>query len=198
MTATDTTTCAAAPPDLATLRETAQRVLGPDSGPDALPPPADELDTLIAQLRGHLELLTPEVERMAGRLPEASVAGHGAMACAEEARDELRAPDLSSTAPSCGVMYARRLARVLNALCAHYELLGTLGPTGRTPEQTAFLRLAEHCASCRTCRTADETGANAGLPCAESDLLYGQYRQARARLTPARLGSHRRPAEASA
>ncbi|MFC9129755.1 DUF6415 family natural product biosynthesis protein [Streptomyces sp. NPDC057099] len=180
------------------MRETAQRVLGPDSGPDTLPPPARELDTLIARLRGHLELLAPEVERAAGRLPEGSLARHGATACVEEVRGKLRAPELSRAAPGCGVMYARRLARVLGALCEHYEILSAPGPTGRTPEQTAFLRLAEHCASCRTCRTADETGANAEPPCAESDRLYGEYRQARARLTAAHLGSYRHSAEASA
>ncbi|MGW0860975.1 DUF6415 family natural product biosynthesis protein [Streptomyces sp. NPDC002611] len=197
MTATDPTTRAADPPDLATMRETAQRVLGPDSGPDALPPPADELDTLVARLRGHLQLLAPEVARRAARLPEGSLARYGALACVEEVRGKLRAPELSRTPQRCGVIYARKLARALGALCEHYEILGALGPRGLTPEQTAFLRLAEHCASCRTCRTADASGVNAGLPCAESDRLYGEYRQARARRTTARFGS-RRPTEATA
>ncbi len=198
MNATASTTVAADPPDLATMRDTAQRVLDPDSGPDALPPAADELDPLIAQLRGHLGLLMPEVERAAGRLPEGSVTRYGALACVEEARGKLRAPELSLAAPSGSVLYARRLARVLGALCEHYEILSILITTGETPEQAAVRRLAEHCASCRTCRAVDETGANAELPCAESDRLYEQYRQARARLTAARRGGHRRPAQASA
>lgn len=110
------------PACVATMRETAQLILAPDAAPDALPAGAAELDTLTATLRGHLELLAPEVERAAGRLPKGSIPRFCAQACVGEARGKLRAepkPGLSGA-----VAHARRLARVLNALCDHYEALG--------------------------------------------------------------------------
>ncbi len=107
------------PPDIETMRTTAARVLGPDDTPDALPPAA-EVDTLILALRGHLELLIPEVERTAGPRPK-NVAQYCALACIGEARRKLSVtprPVLDSR-----VFYARRLARSLNALVDHYERL---------------------------------------------------------------------------
>jgi hypothetical protein len=110
------------PPDIATMRETVNRLLDPDSAPDVLPPGADEVDTLTVMLRGHLELLAPEVERAAKWLNRESIPRYCALACVGEARGKLRAR------PGRGeygaVAYARRLARVLNALCDHYESLG--------------------------------------------------------------------------
>ncbi|MGP4043975.1 DUF6415 family natural product biosynthesis protein [Streptomyces sp. 2A115] len=102
------------------MRETADRLLGPDAGADALPPTADEVDTLTRTMRGQLELLMPDVERAVGGRPK-NVAQYCALACVGEARGKL------STEPGPGtsraVAYARRLARVLNALCDHYERL---------------------------------------------------------------------------
>ncbi|MFH9005509.1 DUF6415 family natural product biosynthesis protein [Streptomyces afghaniensis] len=192
MSASTRTTVAADPPDLATMRETAQRLLGPDSGPDALPPVDEELDTLIAQLRGHLDLLMPEVEQAAGRLPTNSPTRHGALTCAGEARRRLRVPELSCARLTGSVMYARRLARVLVALCEHYEIVGA--GVAETPEQTAFVRLGDHCLTCPTCRAMDEEGANLGLPCEIHDRLYDEYREARIRAR----ARHRRPVEAPA
>lgn len=109
-----------APPDIATMRESALEVLGPDDGPDVLPPALDELDTLTSALRGHLEVLIPDVERAAGPRPK-STAEYCALACVGEARQKLRItprPELGSRAA-----HARRLARSLNALCTHYEQL---------------------------------------------------------------------------
>jgi hypothetical protein len=189
MSATTLTTVAADPPDLATMRETALRLLGPDSGPDALPPAGRELDTAIAQLRGHLELLMPEVEQAAGRLPTNSPTRHGALTCAREARRKLRAPELSCAPLSGSVMHARRLARVLVAMCDHYEIVSA--GVVETPEQTAFVRLGDHCLTCPTCRAMDEGGANLGLPCETHDRLYEECREARAR------ARHRHPVETS-
>ncbi|OUD00006.1 DUF6415 family natural product biosynthesis protein [Streptomyces swartbergensis] len=183
-------------PDLAIMRETARLVLGPDSGPDTLPPAAEELDTLTATLRGHLQLLTPEVEQAAGRLPENSPTRSGAMYCVGEARGKLRAPELSFARLSGSVMYARRLARVLVALCEHYEIVSA-GMT-ETPEQTAFVRLAEHCLTCPTCKAMDDKGANLGLPCEEEERLNEEYRQARIRASAARIARQVRPVEATA
>jgi hypothetical protein len=173
------------PADVATMRETAHRVLGPDSAPEALPPAGDELDTLTAMLRGHIELLAPEVEQAAGQLPKNSPTRAAALACVGEGKGKLRAPELAFTALSGTVMYARRLARVLVALCDHYETVSA-GVT-KTPEQAAFELLAEHCLTCPTCRTVDEQGAHAGLPCDEEDRLYEAYRAARSRAAAARF-----------
>jgi hypothetical protein len=179
------------PPDLVAMRYTAQQILGPDSGPDALPPTEEE-DTVIAQLRGHLHLLMPEVEQAAGRLPTNSPTRHGALTCVGEARGKLRASELSSAWLDGSVMYARRLARVLGTLCDHYEIVSA--GVAETPEQTAFVRWADHCVTCPTCRAMDDEGVNLGLPCETHDRLYDAYREARAR-GRARVG-HRSPAEA--
>jgi hypothetical protein len=56
-----------------------------------------------------------------------------------------------------------------------------------TPEQSAYLRLAEHCAACRTCKPVlDRMGRRVGAParCPEADALH----QA---LTTARKGADR-------
>ncbi|MDK1344181.1 DUF6415 family natural product biosynthesis protein [Streptomyces sp. 378] len=173
------------------MRETAHRVLGPDAGPDALPPVGKELDTLISTLRGHLQLLMPEVEQAAGWLPENSPTRHSALTCVGEARGKLRAPELSFARLAGSVMYARRLARVLVALCEHYEIVSA--GVAETPSQTAFVRLADHCLTCPTCQARDDQGARLGLPCETHDRLNDEYREA---LRLAR--ADRRHAEASA
>jgi hypothetical protein len=171
------------------MRETAHRVLGPDNAPEATPPAGDELETLTIALRGHIELLAPEVEEAAGRLPESSPTRAVALACVAEARGKLRAPELSFAGLGGGVMYTRRLARVLAALCDHYDTV--CAGIVRTPVQTAFEQLAEHCLRCPTCRTVDEQGAHAGLPCDEESRLYEAYRAARARAAAIRLSERR-------
>jgi hypothetical protein len=110
------------PPDITTMRAVVDRLLDPDASPEALPPAADELDTLTLQIRGHLDLLMPEVEQAAQRLPKDYIPRYCALACLGEARGKLRAQP--SPTPHGPVAYARRLARVLNALCDHYENLG--------------------------------------------------------------------------
>jgi hypothetical protein len=108
------------PPDIAAMRQTAQILLDPDAL--ALPPSAGELATLTTTMRGHLEVLIPGVERAARRLDEDSIPRYCALACVGEARGKLRAE------PSPGLdgalRHAQRLARVLNALCDHYEKTG--------------------------------------------------------------------------
>jgi hypothetical protein len=102
------------------MRETASQLLGPDDAPDFLPPGQAELDTLTRTLRGHLEVLLPEVERLA-TAPHKSVQQYCALACVGEARRKLTItpdPDLRSRA-----LHSRRLARSVDALCTHYERL---------------------------------------------------------------------------
>lgn len=109
------------PPDIAGMRATVARLLGPDDGPEALPPAADEVPTLISTVRGHLQLLIPEVDAITARLPKDDIPRYCARACIGEANGKLAAQPRADYAGS--VAYARRLARSLNALCDHYEAL---------------------------------------------------------------------------
>jgi hypothetical protein len=109
------------PPDIATMRAVVDRLLDPDAAPDVLPPAPDEVDTLTVQLRGHLELLLPEVEETASRLPRSNIPRYCALACVGEARERLRTGPSSRFGGPAG--HARRLARTLNALLDHWEAL---------------------------------------------------------------------------
>ncbi|MGW0163675.1 DUF6415 family natural product biosynthesis protein [Streptomyces sp. NPDC003343] len=99
------------------MRATADQLLDPHA-PDA-PPAADKVATLTLRLRGHLAVLMPEVERLAGT-PK-SAAQYCALACLGEARMKLRTQP--NPAQGGDIAYARRLARALWALCDHYEAL---------------------------------------------------------------------------
>lgn len=109
------------PLDIEEMRASTALLLGPDGAPDVLPPAADELATLTMALRRHLELLAPEVERAASGLDKESIPRYCAIACVGEARGKLRATPRPG--PGGDAAYARRLARVLNALCDHWETL---------------------------------------------------------------------------
>jgi hypothetical protein len=110
------------PPDIATMRATVNRLLDPDAVAEVLPPAAGEVDTLTRTMRGQLALLIPDIEDMTGARPE-NVAQYCALACIGEASSKLSAAPKPGLAGA--VAYARRLARVLNALCDHYEHLGS-------------------------------------------------------------------------
>ncbi|MFF3848064.1 DUF6415 family natural product biosynthesis protein [Streptomyces sp. NPDC002328] len=86
------------------------------------PPPAAQLELLTQTVRGHLELLVPEVEQLARRLDEGSPVRHCMQACMGEARLGLRATPADRGGP---VRHARRLARALATLCDHYEQSGS-------------------------------------------------------------------------
>lgn len=103
-------------PDLDTMRVSARHAL-------AETPQPDELDTLGATLRGHIQVLIPDVERLAGRAPKDSVPRICALACVGEATRKLR---LGDGAPVLAVRVAvvQKLARSVGALCDHYENLG--------------------------------------------------------------------------
>ncbi|WP_406414926.1 DUF6415 family natural product biosynthesis protein [Streptomyces sp. NBC_01614] len=161
------------PPDISTMRASVRQLLGPDDAPDAPPPNAGELDTLTLTLRGHLALIIPEVERAAGPRPK-DTSTFCALGCIGEARGKLR--HTPGATLQSRVAHARCLARVLHALCDHYERLAI---KGETREQTALRRLGEHSVKCPACRTLDDEGANANLPCAEGERMYDEYRQAR-------------------
>lgn len=110
------------------MRETVDRLLDPDAVPGTLPPSEAELDTLTATVRGHLELLAPEVEAAAEKMVSV-IARHGVLACVWEARSRLAAEPSRRFGGPLG--NARRLARVLNALCDHYEQLAALESSPR-------------------------------------------------------------------
>ncbi|MEW2275777.1 hypothetical protein GTY41_06170 [Streptomyces sp. SID685] len=112
-------TAGTAPVDTVTMRKTVARALGSEGETGAPPPAPKNLDILIGQLRGHLELLIPEVEQMLARLPKDGTARYCAGACVGEARGKLQA----RPAPRADgeVEYARRLARILRALLDHFE-----------------------------------------------------------------------------
>ncbi|WP_327229700.1 DUF6415 family natural product biosynthesis protein [Streptomyces murinus] len=98
----------ALPVDIARMRQTVSLLLGPEDQPNALPPAPKDLDTLTLALRGHLELLIPEVGKEAERLPKDSVARYCASACIGEACGKLQ----TRPAPRADgeVEYARSLA----------------------------------------------------------------------------------------
>ncbi|MEU3899719.1 DUF6415 family natural product biosynthesis protein [Streptomyces sp. NPDC045251] len=109
---------ATVPVDVETMRETVSAVLNADGGPVLPEPSDDQVLSLIALLRGHLEVMVREVETAAGKLPD-SITRFCALACVGEARGKLRARP--AALPGGAVAYARRLARVLAALCDHHE-----------------------------------------------------------------------------
>lgn len=102
-------------PDIEAMRT----VVRPLLAEDAIQPDADSVAALTAALRGHMELLIPKVEQAAGRLSKDDIPRYCALACVGEARGKLRAaPGLAG-----GIVYARKLARSLTALCDHWETL---------------------------------------------------------------------------
>ncbi|MGW2701555.1 DUF6415 family natural product biosynthesis protein [Streptomyces sp. NPDC001340] len=65
-------------------------------------PAGEQLATLTATLRGHMELLIPEVEQIATQLPADDVPRYCALACVGEARGKLSAQvGPGRTAHSC-------------------------------------------------------------------------------------------------
>ncbi|MGW1798634.1 DUF6415 family natural product biosynthesis protein [Streptomyces sp. NPDC001984] len=106
------------PLDITTMRQTIGRLLPPD----VEPLDSSEVDTLTALLRGHMELVIPEVQAEALRLPKDDVRRYCALACIDEARGRL-----GRVAAGPGrhdrLVYARRLARSLNALCDYSDAL---------------------------------------------------------------------------
>lgn len=104
-----------APPDIATMRASVRRALTESPQPDGV-------DTLAATLRGHIEVLIPEVEALAGKHPKTDVPRICALACVGEARGKLRAANGHTAAVRLAMV--EKLGRSVNALCDHFENLG--------------------------------------------------------------------------
>ncbi|MFD7874475.1 DUF6415 family natural product biosynthesis protein [Streptomyces sp. NPDC059766] len=86
-----------------------------------LPLTDGELAALANFLRTHTRLLITQVEQAAMQRPAEDVPRYVALACTHQARDRLHvqpAPDRHSV-----LVYARRLARALAALCDHHDAL---------------------------------------------------------------------------
>ncbi|MGW3200695.1 DUF6415 family natural product biosynthesis protein [Streptomyces sp. NPDC001118] len=106
------------PPDIATMRASARRLLAEDAKPIG----AEELETLRLTLRGQVQLLIPIVEAMTLGLPKDDVPRACALACTREASMRLRLG--VGDYPPVRMSVALKLARSVNALCDHYDNLG--------------------------------------------------------------------------
>ncbi|WP_307671763.1 DUF6415 family natural product biosynthesis protein [Streptomyces sp. V4I2] len=89
--------------------------------PDAQLPVGEALDLVQQVLRGHMQLIIPEVEQAARQRDKEDVSRYCALACVGEARGRLRA--VARPGEHGALAYARRLARSLAALCDHHEAL---------------------------------------------------------------------------
>ncbi|MEV7286058.1 DUF6415 family natural product biosynthesis protein [Streptomyces sp. NPDC093252] len=121
------------PLDLTTMREAVRRLLGEHDEPPDEPEP----ETLLLQLRGHLMLAIPEVQRAAARFPEDDIPRACALAAVAEARARLAVRPRAS--PAARLAHARLLARSVGALCDHYENLSTPHPSRPAPRWEAPL-----------------------------------------------------------
>ncbi|MFH8939479.1 DUF6415 family natural product biosynthesis protein [Streptomyces griseosporeus] len=121
---------ATAPVDIATMLQTAARLIHADGRPVEPAPDAATADELTALMCGQLQLLIGEVEQMLGRQAGDSIRRYCATACIGEARRKLSA----EATPRYGghIGHARRLARVLRALCEHYTEMGLPSRDART------------------------------------------------------------------
>ncbi|MDT9695379.1 DUF6415 family natural product biosynthesis protein [Streptomyces sp. P17] len=107
----------ALPVDIATMRANVAQVLPPE----VTPTDRATLETLTEMLRGHMQLLIPEIEQAAAELPADDVPRYCALVSVGEARMKLNARP--GRLPYDAVAYVRRLGRSLLALCDHYETL---------------------------------------------------------------------------
>ncbi|MGW0823560.1 DUF6415 family natural product biosynthesis protein [Streptomyces sp. NPDC002845] len=108
----------ALPIDVATMRAAVDRVLARGAEPLS----DEDLETLRRQLRGHIQLLIPAVERAAVRLPRGHRARDRALCCVGEARVRLRLGRGDTLFVRVSVVH--RLARSVRTLCGHLEHLG--------------------------------------------------------------------------
>ncbi|MGW0917166.1 DUF6415 family natural product biosynthesis protein [Streptomyces sp. NPDC002784] len=107
----------AAPVDVLTMRASVAEVLPPD----VTPTDRSALEMLTGMLRAHLQLIIPEVEQAAERLPADDVPRYCALVSVREARTKLNTGP--GVLPHDAVAHVRRLGRSLLALCDHYETL---------------------------------------------------------------------------
>jgi len=105
------------PADVAVMRETARRLLSIGE----VPPLVEDVAELSAMLRGHVELLVPEIEALLPGFPVGDVPAAIARVGAEEASRRLNAPQGPGT--DAAYRQAKKLAMSVFSLCDHYENL---------------------------------------------------------------------------
>jgi len=110
------------PVDLATMRDTVSRVIGPG----ARPPAGEELDALTSMLRGQIELIMPVVEQAARKLPQYYPLRNGGLVAVWLARKKLSAT--VDPGPGGAVEQAVELAYALDELCDRCESLRPPAP----------------------------------------------------------------------
>ncbi|MEU0052214.1 DUF6415 family natural product biosynthesis protein [Streptomyces sp. NPDC006309] len=118
MTRTRPAPAATVPVDTDTMRGSIALLLPHET---VQPPVGEQLATLTLALRGHMQLIIPEVEQITARLSSNDIPRYCALACVGEARGKLGVK--AAADPHGALTYARRLARTLTALCDHYEAL---------------------------------------------------------------------------
>lgn len=106
------------PPDIATMRSTADRILAFEAKPIS----PEDLETLRIAMGGQIELLIPAVQGLAAGFPQGDIPRECALAGAREANTRLRLGTGGSSPVRMSV--SMKLARSVVALCDHYENLG--------------------------------------------------------------------------
>ncbi|WP_327378028.1 DUF6415 family natural product biosynthesis protein [Streptomyces sp. NBC_01216] len=109
--------CDVRPLDITIMRSTAQRTLALGEAP----PLAEDLETLTSRLRGHIQLLLPEVRGLISAQPATDQPAMAARVGVEEAHRRLTTT--KGFGPDAAYRHAARLARSVHALCDHYETL---------------------------------------------------------------------------
>ncbi|MEV5909336.1 DUF6415 family natural product biosynthesis protein [Streptomyces chartreusis] len=106
------------PPDIPTMRSTADRILALDAKPIS----PEDLETLRINMHGRLELLIHAVQGLAAGFPKGDIPRECALAGVREAGMRLRL-GVGGSGP-VRMSVSMKLARSVVALCDHYENLG--------------------------------------------------------------------------
>ncbi|MEU1302777.1 DUF6415 family natural product biosynthesis protein [Streptomyces shenzhenensis] len=109
---------ATAPVDLKTMRETASLLLAPEADS----PDPGELEKLRRALTGMMQVIIPEIEAAARRLPKDDVPRACALACIGEAQIRLRMEPGETFEQR--LVLTTKLARSVRALADHCQTLG--------------------------------------------------------------------------
>jgi hypothetical protein len=96
------------------MRDTARRVLSLEK-----PPTREDLEMLTAELRGHVQLLVPEIRTLIRAQPAGDLHAGIAQIGIEEASRRLTTP--LGFGPDAAHRRARKLALSVCSLCDHYE-----------------------------------------------------------------------------
>ncbi|MEU2158866.1 DUF6415 family natural product biosynthesis protein [Streptomyces sp. NPDC019396] len=110
MKVTTSSDAVSAPPDLATMRDVARKVLADEDG-----------TALIPAMRGFVNLMAPEVQALIRRAPLGDSSAKVAQVAVDGAC--LRVTTPPGTGPEGARRHARKVALSVLSLCDHYENL---------------------------------------------------------------------------